>query len=632
LSTKGIRGIFPENRPGARPEGDVEGLTEETMPTMAARDWARRWAPEITLAVLAAVVFLGFLGALDLWGKREQRATAEALDTIDHRHWLIAEIQGRPRLEKPPLPRWTIAALIAATGERDEWVVRLPSALSALGMVALVYSLGCRLGGRQVGLASGLALTSMIYFVVELRQAGNDGPLAFFTTLALYAAWRRLHGGPDGTTDGDEALGPRGWNLALHAALGLGFLVKGPIVVVLVAVALVPYLATVGRLRRGLLAIADGWGLLLFVLLAASWPLPVWLGDPNAARVWYLEMGQKVGTAGVAQHHPRDILAAYWPWMTSPWIVLATTAVVLPLRSPARGGRSRPRSPAWFAWWWAIGNLAMFCCWPIAKPNYYLPCLPAVALLVGAEWVRLTRAARGAGSEAALARLVLQTHWVILFVAAVVAPVVVRQVVPAHTVWVAALAPVAALGAVASARAWHRGADAGALFPMVAAWAVAVLIGYGAIAPTYNPTRGHRRLVAALETLLPPEARTVMFFQELDEGLWFYLRDRALVPVPGSQPRYNKGFDLDDEFRTSHHDPGVRWKHEAARKALLSWIARPDRESPFVLIRCRDYDRLAPALDGLATPLLREEGLRRNGLVLLRIPPASRAPWAGVAN
>ena len=35
-----------------------------------------------------------------------------------------------------------------------------------------------------------------------------------------------------------------------------------------------------------------------------------------------------------------------------------------------------------------------------------------------------------------------------------------------------------------------------------------------------------------------------MFFQEIDEGLWFYLRDRALVPVPGSQPVYNRGFDL----------------------------------------------------------------------------------------
>ena len=155
--------------------------------------------------MLAGVVFLGALGSVDLWGKREQRASAEAIDTVDHHHWLVARIQGRPRLEKPPLPRWTIAALMALTGRRDEWAVRLPGALSALGMVGLVYGLGCRLGGRSVGLAAGLVLTSIGFFVAELRQAGNDGPLAFFTTLALYAAWRRLHDG--GSTER--------WNLRL---------------------------------------------------------------------------------------------------------------------------------------------------------------------------------------------------------------------------------------------------------------------------------------------------------------------------------------------------------------------------------------------------------------------------------
>ncbi len=156
---------------------------------------ARRWAPEAAVAVLAAVVFLGFLGAVDLWGKREQRAAAETIDTLREGHWLVAEIQCRKRLEKPPLPRWTIAGLMALTGNQDEWVVRLPSALSALGCVGLIYALGRRMGGRAVGLSAALLLTSLPFFIIEMRQAGNDGLLAFFTTLALYAAWRRLHGG-----------------------------------------------------------------------------------------------------------------------------------------------------------------------------------------------------------------------------------------------------------------------------------------------------------------------------------------------------------------------------------------------------------------------------------------------------
>ena len=195
------------------------------------------------------MIFLGCLGSVDVWGKREQRASAEVIDTVEHHHWLVAEIQGRPRLEKPPLPRWMTAALMLATGRRDEWIVRLPAAACALGTVALIYALGRRMGGRPVGLASALILCSSGLFVGEMRQAGNDGPLAFFTTLALYAAWRAL--------EGEEPAGHRPrrtgrtWRLLFFAALGLGFLSKGPIVLMLTSVAIIPYLIQTGRLGIG---------------------------------------------------------------------------------------------------------------------------------------------------------------------------------------------------------------------------------------------------------------------------------------------------------------------------------------------------------------------------------------------
>ena len=64
----------------------------------------------------------------------------------------------------------------------------------ALATAALTYELGRRMGGRRLALASAMALCTTGLFVSEFRQAGNDGPLGLFTTLALYAAWRRLHG------------------------------------------------------------------------------------------------------------------------------------------------------------------------------------------------------------------------------------------------------------------------------------------------------------------------------------------------------------------------------------------------------------------------------------------------------
>src|SRR5271157_4049489 len=214
----------------------------------ALRSVSRRWWPELVVGLLAGFIFLGFLGSLELWGKREQRASAETLDTVENGHWLVAEIQGRPRLEKPPLPRWTTAVLMALTGWRDEWVVRLPCALSALATVALVYVLGARIGGRGLALAAAMALCTMWLFISELRQAGNDGPLGLCATLALYAAWCRLHG-PARTRRRaarkleDDSPGPRSWALVFYLALGLGLLCKGPIILLLVGLTVVPYLA-----------------------------------------------------------------------------------------------------------------------------------------------------------------------------------------------------------------------------------------------------------------------------------------------------------------------------------------------------------------------------------------------------
>jgi len=592
-------------------------VREDAMPEASApsQGWFAKRAPEAALAVLAVIVFLTSLGAVDLWGKREQRASAEAIDTVENDNWLIAYIQCRKRLEKPPLPRWTIASLMAISGRRDEWIVRLPSVLSALGMVGLIYGLGRRLGGRSVGLASSLALTSLTYFVIESRQAGNDVPLAFFTTLALYAAFRRLHGvSPDEPCGlpGDK-LGDKRWALGMYAALGMGFLSKGPIILILAVVALVPYLICTKRFKTGMRALWSGWGCLLFLLLALSWPVPVFLNDPKALEIWQLEMGQKAGGAGI-KHHRERLLALEWPMMTAPWTLLATWAAVMPFLS--RGREARPR--VWFPWFWATGNLAMFCLWNVAKPNYFLPCLPGVALLIGMDWVRLTRQARQATGGVA-ARAFLQLHWVALLVLSIGGPIATAKYAPQFLGAAIVGGFVVGLSAILSAWAWKREADAASLMSMVVGSTAALAIGYTFIAPTFNSTRSHRELAERIERVLPPEAKTVMFFRELDEGLWFYLHGRTLAPVPGSQPRYNKDIDLQDDAKNNK----LLWleaeRVARERQILVDWIEKPQHESDFVLVRAKVYDKFQPGIDSLATPVFREKGLDRNELILLRL-------------
>jgi 4-amino-4-deoxy-L-arabinose transferase-like glycosyltransferase len=109
---------------------------------------------------------------------------------------------------------------------RDEWIIRLPGALAGMATVALIYALGRRMAGRALGLASAFILCSTGFFVGEMRQASNDCLLALFVTLALYAAYRRLHDKSESTLSGLTQREPRSraWNLIFYSALGLGFL------------------------------------------------------------------------------------------------------------------------------------------------------------------------------------------------------------------------------------------------------------------------------------------------------------------------------------------------------------------------------------------------------------------------
>ncbi len=579
---------------------------------------ARRWGAEVLLALVAGAAFLGFLGSTELWGKREQRASAEALDTVDHGRWLVAEIQGHPRLEKPPLPRWITASLMTLTARRDEAIVRLPNALAALATVGLVYWLGRALGGRSVGLASGFALASSAYFVVEMRQAGNDGLLALFTTLALLAAWKRLHG----TREADEveppgdAPGRRAWSFVFYLAMGLGFLTKGPVILLMVGLAVGGYLATSRRLGSGLRTLADGWGLAVFLALALAWPVPVLVREPSSARVWWLEMAQKTGTLDLPHDKVRESVALDWFWMTLPWTPLALVAAAWPLRRSARV--ERPRLA--FAWWWAIGNLGVLALWRVAKPSYYLPCLPGVALLVGSEWVRLTRLARSSLPGSVAARGVLQAFWVALFVAGAVAPVLVGEVAPIELGWACAGASAVAVAVVLGAWAWRRGLDAGAMAPLASGFVAVVLIAYGAIAPLENAARGHRELAATLDQIVPADSRTVWFFNELDEGLWFYLRGHNLAPI--ARARFNRGFDLHADALARRVDTPAK-RVEQAREQLADWARHADPLEPYVLIRAKIYDLFAAEVAPLVEPVYREQGVKRNEMVLLRAKTAT---------
>jgi len=83
-----------------------------------------------------------------------------------------------------------------------------------------------------------------------------------------------------------------------------------------------------GGVRTTLRRLADGRGLGLFAVLAAGWPLAVLREDPNALRVWLMEISEKTGVLQILPHHRHSLLAEQWPGMVLPWSLIAFVAVL----------------------------------------------------------------------------------------------------------------------------------------------------------------------------------------------------------------------------------------------------------------------------------------------------------------
>jgi hypothetical protein len=407
--------------------------------------------------------------------------------------------------------------------------------------------------------------------------------------------------------------------------MGLGFLCKGPVILLLVGVTVFPYLATIRQVGAGTKSLVDLRGLALFLALALCWPLPVWINDSNALGVWVTEIGQKTGLLPIA-HRERSNFGLEFPLLVLPWSVLAMMGGILPLVHNRHIRQSWKETHDWFPWWWTMGNLAVFSCWAVAKPNYYVPCLPGMALLVGMAWIRLSRVAHlpVRSATSVLAKLLLQTQWLILFLATSLMPILSPKYLPeGPSTWLVVVGVVVSTAIALGWLIWWRGKEFLALFLVTAGCALGVVIGYGLIAPTGNAARGHRRLALELERLVPANIRTIRFLHEIDEGLWFYLRGHRLVPVPGSQPRYSNSFDkIGDLIKP---DPAADPPLDAAvcpqdrvRRLLFDWLEHRDSEGPYLLIRHALYDLVASDLKGRVTPVYQEKGLKRTNLVLLR--------------
>jgi 4-amino-4-deoxy-L-arabinose transferase-like glycosyltransferase len=269
---------------------------------------------------------------------------------------------GAPWFEKPPLLYW-ISAAFFALGLQPEAAARLPVTLLSLAFLALAAWLVTREFGAEASALSISLLATCAGWVAYSNFCLTDLPMAVFFSLAVLLALPLLRD----TTD------ERGvWQhfLGIGSCLGLAVLAKG-----LVPLALA--LPMAWFLRQWWRAWA--WAAFACVLVAGPWYTAIYLrqGMPFVREFFFKQHFERMYSGSLQHVQPwyyyvLVILGALFPW---------TPLFLLLVRRKADWDKRRSLLLAT-----VLFGFLFFSVIVNKLPGYLLPLLPAVFVLLGAEF------------------------------------------------------------------------------------------------------------------------------------------------------------------------------------------------------------------------------------------------------
>ena len=143
------------------------------------------------LLLIALVLILSGVGLRDPWPADEPRFAQIAMEMVQSGQWFFPYRGGELYPDKPPIFMWAIAVFYWLSGS-IKLAFLLPSALSGIATVYLVYSLGRKLWSAQIGFYAALLLLFSLQFTLQAKTAQIDAMVCLWITLGCYGLLRFL--------------------------------------------------------------------------------------------------------------------------------------------------------------------------------------------------------------------------------------------------------------------------------------------------------------------------------------------------------------------------------------------------------------------------------------------------------
>ena len=328
--------------------------------------------PTYMFILMAVVMLGGWLGSRGLNEPDEGRFAELGREMALQGNWLVPHLNGVPHFQKPPLTYWLTATFIRFLGT-NEWSVRLTPALAALGTLICTMLIAGILYGQACRWKAGLILLTSILFFGIARIITTDMLLTFWITAAITAlvsyVWQ----------------GKKTGLFIFYLAMGLGFLTKGPLGI------LIPAMTGLGiqagrRLERKHIP-RMYWlsGLPISLLIGLSWYLAMFHHDKSLFDYFFrYEFIDRIAT----NTHNRSKPFWFYPGVMALGLVPWTGFAIVMARDLWHRRRNL-----------TIANASLFCGWVVAPyiilsltssklATYVLPLMPPLAIMI-ARWFDL---------------------------------------------------------------------------------------------------------------------------------------------------------------------------------------------------------------------------------------------------
>lgn len=350
----------------------------------------------LPLLLLAALTFFAGLGRGAITDSDEAFYAEASREMVASGDWITPYYNYETRFQKPILYYWLTSATYLVTGP-SELGARWWAAMAGIGLVLITAAAGRRWYDETTGLLAGAIVASNFGYFYLGRMALPDLPLTFCITLAIWAALVS-------TLESERT--PRQFVMLAAIGLGAGFLMKGPVGVIIPLLVIIPILM-IERRSIALTPIDIVLGFIVMIAIAMPWYVVMWLRHGNE----YLQsffVGDNYERFATARFNDPRPWWFYVPVVAGgllPWTPLALVWLG-PLTQFIRRRRDVHAIDLRLLLW-ALLPLIFYSISVGKQPRYVLPVLPPLAILLASSIVERTQEWRGLDGARSLPRRAL---------------------------------------------------------------------------------------------------------------------------------------------------------------------------------------------------------------------------------